>query len=125
MVWPARLVLGGGGGGGLMLIKITLFIYFQQRGDEVETKGPDVLTDCGEQGRVLQISTSYVAGIGGPCSPLSEWSQSSVYSNDELNLLRNLSSYVDYTSSLACRLTASCSSSFIFTVIFMFILFSH
>ncbi len=56
----------------------------------VEVRGPDVTTSCGAHGRRLRIGTSYVAGIGGPCSPIEEWAEVSMYSNEELDLLRML-----------------------------------
>ena len=56
----------------------------------VEVTGPDVLTSCGQYGRVLQLNTAYVAGIGQACSPISEWGELSDYSEGEIELLRRL-----------------------------------
>ena len=53
--------------------------------------GPDVLTMCSNPGRLLQINRMYVAGVGGACSPIDEWSEVSSYSAEELDLLRELS----------------------------------
>jgi hypothetical protein len=56
----------------------------------IEAIGPDVLTSCGAYGRVLQFNTVYVAGIGQACSPISEWTQLSDYTEGEIELLRRL-----------------------------------
>ena len=53
--------------------------------------GPDVLTSCGEYGRVLAINQQYVAGVGGACSVISGWSTLDTYSANELQELRSLS----------------------------------
>lgn len=52
--------------------------------------GPDAITTCGTIGRILEIGTSYVVGMGGLCSPIREWTQLSEYSSEELELLRRL-----------------------------------
>ena len=61
-----------------------------QVADVVEVTGPDVLTSCGQYGRVLQLNTAYVAGIGQACSPISQWGELSDYSEGEMELLRRL-----------------------------------
>ena len=45
-----------------------------------------MLTSCGSPGRNLQIGEEYVAGIGGPCSSIREWTllSDSVYDVDFL-----------------------------------------
>ena len=52
--------------------------------------GPDVSTSCGNSGRVLQLGTTYVAGVGGACSPINEWTPLSEYSQEEVELMREL-----------------------------------
>ena len=52
--------------------------------------GPDVLTTCGNPGRLLQINGTYIAGVGSGCSPIDDWSEVSSYSAEELDLLREL-----------------------------------
>lgn len=63
---------------------------YAQVDDVVEVIGPDVLTSCGQYGRILQFNTPYVAGIGHACSPISQWSQLGDYSETEIELLRRL-----------------------------------
>ena len=79
--------------------------YITQVGDEMEEMGPDVLTSCGDPSRRLQISSQYVVGIGGACNPISEWSPFSSYSEEELQLLRDLSTGVVGTggATVSCR----------------------
>ena len=62
-----------------------------QRGERLVVPGPDVLTTCGIQGRVLQLREEYVAGIGGGCNPINAWSAVGNYSSGEFNLLSELS----------------------------------
>ena len=52
--------------------------------------GPDVLTSCGQYGRVLTVGESYIAGIGGACYPISPWDNSSRFSTDDFRLLVEL-----------------------------------
>ena len=51
--------------------------------------GPDIQTSCGNERRRLQVGTEYIAGIGGACSPIEEWSERSSYSSGEIQQLRN------------------------------------
>ena len=48
--------------------------------------GPDVLTSCGQYGRILTVGREYILGIGGICNPISAWTLADDYSDDELNL---------------------------------------
>lgn len=58
--------------------------------DEVRVvSGPDTQTSCGDEDRRLQIGTEYIAGIGGRCSPIDQWSERSSYSSEEIHQLRN------------------------------------
>ncbi len=52
--------------------------------------GPDVLTSCGNPSRRLSIGESYLVGVGGFCSPISEWTTLESYSESELDFLREL-----------------------------------
>ena len=63
-----------------------------QRGKTLVVPGPDVLTSCGVPGRLLRLQEEYMLGIGGVCSPISDWSTVSSYSSSELNLLTQLAS---------------------------------
>lgn len=63
-----------------------------QRGKTLVVPGPDVLTSCGAPGRLLRLQEEYMLGIGGVCSPISDWSTVSSYSSSELNLLTELAS---------------------------------
>lgn len=56
----------------------------------IEVYGPDVTSSCGSSGRVLQLGTTYVAGVGGPCSPIGEWTALSEYEEEEVELMREL-----------------------------------
>ena len=67
------------------------YCHCLQRGERLVVLGPDVLTTCGNQGRVLQLREEYVAGIGGGCNPINAWSAVGNYSSGEFNLLSELS----------------------------------
>lgn len=57
--------------------------------DEVEVFGPDKGTSCASPGRRLELGISYLAGIGGACEAFEEWTALSVYSGEEVELLRS------------------------------------
>ena len=71
---------------------VVTFPHCLQRGETLVLPGPDVVTSCGEPGRVLQLQEEYVVGIGGFCSPIGEWSTVASYSSSELVLLTQLTS---------------------------------
>lgn len=73
-------------------------------GQSFNTSGPDVLTSCGQYGRVLTVGESYIVGVGGVCVPIRPWSSFDSYSSSEIQLLENLK---DGTS---CSMTTSASS---------------
>lgn len=54
------------------------------------SSGPDVLTSCGDDGALLKFNETYVAGVGGGCSSISQWSTLSSYSLNEILQLRDL-----------------------------------
>lgn len=56
----------------------------------IEVPGPDVVTSCGAFGRVLEVFSSYVVGIGNPCSPIPEWTNALNYSREDFQLLSSL-----------------------------------
>ena len=56
----------------------------------MNTPGPDVLTSCGNLGRLLTLGVEYVIGIGGPCSPIPHWSTLASFSDNEVTLLESL-----------------------------------
>ena len=70
----------------------------QQVGDVISSGGPDVLTSCASiYGRLLQLNTEYLVGVGGPCSSaFYEWAELSVYTESDLQLLRKIREQVDY-----------------------------
>ena len=45
-----------------------------QVGDRFTDHGPDTLSSCGIPFNILNISTTYLVGIGGPCSKIREYS---------------------------------------------------
>ena len=71
---------------------IVTFPHCLQRGETLIVPGPDVLTSCGRQGRVLQLQEEYVVGIGGGCNPINAWSTVRSYSSSEFNLMTQLTS---------------------------------
>ena len=78
---------------GIYILFITVtFSHYIQRGKTLVVPGPDVLTSCGDPGRLLRLREEYVVGIGGFCNPISDWSTVSSYSSSELNLLTELAS---------------------------------
>ena len=63
----------------------------------VTSAGPDVLTSCASiYGRLLQLNTEYLVGVGGACSAFYEWAELSVYTESDLQLLRKVQEQVDY-----------------------------
>ena len=60
-----------------------------QAGDVIISAGPDIWTTCAAKiGRILQLNTEYLAGVGGPCSYYNEWEPLSAYSEWDLEYLR-------------------------------------
>jgi hypothetical protein len=60
-------------------------------GDVITSAGPDTGTSCSpEVGRILQLRAEYLVGVGGPCTPLNDWSLLSSYSDNDLETLRDL-----------------------------------
>ena len=55
----------------------------------ITTNGPDLLTSCGNPQNILSVDTTYVVGIGGPCSAHSEWTRYSQYPAEERQALSN------------------------------------
>ena len=72
----------------------------------IESYGPDVSTSCGVFGRLLQLGNTYVAGVGGPCSPIGEWTALSEYSQEEVELMRELSTETTTTTSNATPISS-------------------
>ena len=67
--------------------------------------GPDTLTTCAaEDGRILQLNTEYLAGVGGPCSSYyNEWEPLSVYKEGDLEDLREIAENVQEDRDSTCR----------------------
>ena len=51
--------------------------------------GPDLLTSCGNPRNILSVDTTYVVGVGGPCSVYNAWTAYNHFSSDDLELLAN------------------------------------
>ena len=60
-----------------------------QVGQIVTNYGPDLLTSCGNPGNILSVGTTYVVGIGGPCSAYGEWTPYSRYPTEHRQALAN------------------------------------
>ena len=76
-----------------------------QEGAEFEVSGPDVLTACGDEGRLLQIGVQYLVGIGGAyCNPINEWSEFSSFSSEEMELIENLPRVVAGGTTVSSRI---------------------
>ena len=60
--------------------------------DVISSAGPDILTSCAtEFGRILQLNTEYLVGVGGFCSSaFRDWEPLSAYSERDLDQLRQL-----------------------------------
>ena len=58
----------------------------------ITSVGPDVLTSCAaEEGRILQLNTEYLVGVGDPCSSaFHDWEPLCAYSERDLDQLRQL-----------------------------------
>jgi hypothetical protein len=66
-------------------------LVIPQVGDVITSAGPDTSTSCSlEEGRILQLRAEYLVGVGGPCTPLNDWSLLSSYSDNDLETLRDL-----------------------------------
>jgi hypothetical protein len=66
-------------------------LVIPQVGDVITSAGPDTGTSCSpEVGRILQLRAEYLVGVGGPCTPLNDWSLLSSYSDNDLETLRDL-----------------------------------
>ena len=48
-----------------------------------------MLTSCGDPENILSVGTTYVVGIGGPCSSYSEWTPYSQYPPEHRQALLN------------------------------------
>ena len=73
--------------------------------------GPDVLTSCGQYGRVLTIGPQYLVGIGGPCNRFGAWSEISNYGESELAYLQTLKDDPSTNCSTSSTVTPSTSVS--------------
>ena len=68
-------------------LQVQIIAYGLQVGQMITTYGPDLLSSCGNPQNILSVSTTYVVGIGGPCSAHSEWTPYSQYSTEERRAL--------------------------------------
>ena len=64
-------------------------LFILQVGDVIVNFGPDLLTSCGNPANILSINTTYIVGVGGPCSLYNDWTPYSNYSSADLELLAN------------------------------------
>ena len=78
-----------------------LLLSHLQVGQTLMVPGPDVLSSCGQDLRILNINQQYVVGVGGPCSDISAWSTLGSYSSNELQQLRSLAQQFE-AGSLDC-----------------------
>ena len=79
--------------------------------------GPDVLSPCVNPNRILKTGREYIVGIGGVCSPISEWSMIDVYNPDDLTLLQQAS-----TDPTLCAGAASVVALYSITVLIVIVL---
>jgi hypothetical protein len=82
-------------GGELCMYSIRVTEVFSgdfAEGDVISSSGPDSLTTCvTEYGRILQLDTDYLAGVGDPCSlAFNDWEPLSKFTREDLNYLRRL-----------------------------------
>ena len=77
----------------------------------MNTTGPDVLTSCGYNGRILTVGESYIVGIGGPCFRISSWESSSSYTTNDIRLLESLRAGGTQTCSSSSSSSSSSRSS--------------
>ena len=73
----------------LLQVSSSRELYFLQVGDVIMEFGPDLETSCGNPGHILSVNTTYVVGVGGPCSVYNEWTAYNDFSSDDLQLLTN------------------------------------
>ena len=61
-----------------------------QVGDVITSVGPDAVTSCAAvEGRILQLRSEYLAGVGDPCSiAFDDWEPLSYYTENDLETLR-------------------------------------
>lgn len=57
-------------------------------GSLISSAGPDVLTSCGQNNRVLKLGLQYLVGVGGACTSLVSWSELAEYESADLDLLQ-------------------------------------
>ncbi|XP_065919808.1 von Willebrand factor-like [Dysidea avara] len=60
-----------------------------QVGQILTEVGPDLLSTCGYPRNILSVGTTYVAGIGGPCSFYREWTPYNNFSREDIQRLNN------------------------------------
>ena len=87
-----------------------------QVGQLITNYGPDLLTSCGNPGNILSVGTTYVVGIGGPCSAYGEWTQYSRYPTEHRQALSNgcsNSSTVTLTSTIVASSTVTPTSTIV------------
>ena len=72
-----------------------------QVGENLTVFGPDVLTSCGQYGRVLELS-KHVVGVGGPCNPISAWTEVEDYTERDLQQLNDLAESFAINPEMAC-----------------------
>ena len=84
---------------------VYVYNYLSQEGSEFGVSGPDVLTTCGDEGRLLQIGVQYLVGIGGAyCNPINEWSEFSSFSSEEMELIEKLPRVVAGGTTVSSRI---------------------
>ena len=72
-----------------MFLQILCLNLCSQVGQIITDYGPDLLTSCGSPQNILSVGTTYVVGIGGPCSAYDWWTPYSQYPTEHLQALSN------------------------------------
>ena len=70
-------------------------------------RGPDVLTSCGNDRVLLRFNQQYVAGVGGGCQEIDDWSTLDSYSDGELQQLRDFARIFE-RGNLRCGAVVGC-----------------
>jgi len=60
-----------------------------QVGQILTHSGPDLETSCGNPSNILTVGTTYVIGVGGPCSSYGEWTPYNDYPSEDVQLLNS------------------------------------
>ena len=93
-----------------MFLQFHAWICVSQVGQIITDYGPDLVSSCGNSQNILSVGTTYVVGIGGPCSAYGEWTPYSQYPTGHRQALSNgcgISASVTITPSSASPISSS------------------